>query len=448
MASNSLKVLPSADDASFALSSDARWLLAQRIAASDIFSKSEFLPKFLLHICELHLQGRDEEIREQNIGVRVFGRAPSYNPGDDNIVRNYAVQLRKRLSHYFEREGSREDFHIEIPRGAYIPVFHARLEPQAPQALPVALPVDVPSAPQPVLPPEIAGPPSIPARWNWRMFFLGLAIASAVWGACWLTLRPASLPSSPQAVSSPLWTTMFPRDRDTLVVPADSGLGIMQNLTRQPANLTSYSSGEYLSNARVKDLDPGSIDDLRTQRYTSMVDLDITSRLSHLPEVAPSHFIIRYARDLRIDDLRGNNAILLGAIHTDPWINLLQANLNFQFVCGRRVDDCYILNAHPERGELPVYHSNLNSPYRETYSVVALLPNLDRTGWILLIEGLNMAGTEAAANILLNDAVMKPVMQRAFTRAGTPRAFELLIQTGSLEAEALPARIVAERLPK
>lgn len=449
MASNSLEMLLPADDGNSTLSVDARWLLAQRIAASDIFSKSEFLPKFLLHICELHLQNRDDEIREQSIGVKVFGRSPSYNPGDDNIVRNYAVQLRKRLSLYFEREGTREDFQIEIPRGAYIPVFHSKAQAPMPPPLPLAIPnTTEPAVPAPSLPPApFRGWPFRGWR-DWRMFFIGLAVASLVWGVCWLTIRPAPLRSPLSAAPRPLWAAMFPGDRDTLIVPADAGLGILQNLTEQPANLTGYSSGEYLANVKLKDVDQGSVDDLRTQRYTSMVDLDITSRLMRLPEVAPDHVLIRYARDLRIDDLRGNNAILLGAIHTDPWINLLQTNLDFQFVCGRRVNDCYILNAHPGPGELPVYRSNLKSPYRETYSVVALLPNLDHTGWILLIEGLDMAGTEAAANVVLNEKAMSPIIQKAFTPSGAPGAFELLIKTGSLGAEALPARIVAERLPE
>lgn len=53
-----------------------------------------------------------------------------------------------------------------------------------------------------------------------------------------------------------------------------------------------------------------------------MADLNITSRLSHLHEVVPDHLIVRYARDLRMDDLKNGNAILLGAIHTDPWVSL------------------------------------------------------------------------------------------------------------------------------
>src|SRR5579884_2977753 len=98
---------------------DAYWRLAQRVAASEYLSKSEFLPRFLLYICDHQLRGMAQEITEQKIGVRVFHRPADYNPGNDNIVRNYAGQLRKRLDLYFEREGVKEDIRISIPRGGY-----------------------------------------------------------------------------------------------------------------------------------------------------------------------------------------------------------------------------------------------------------------------------------------------------------------------------------------
>lgn len=275
------------------------------------------------------------------------------------------------------------------------------------------------------------------------MFSAGLAIGALMFG---VTLFQSKIRQRHEQIPrNPLWSEMFLKDRDTFIVPADSGLGILQNLAEEPANLTNYLNGDYLANLRVKGVDQDNLNDLRTQRYTSMADLTIASRLSHLPEVVPDHLVVRYARDLRMDDLKNGNAILLGAIHTDPWVNLLQSNLNFQFACGRRVDDCWIRNSHPAIGEAAVYRLDPGGPSRETYAIVALLPNLDGGGWILLIEGLNMAGTEAAANLLLDDDVMRPLLAQIAGQDGSLKPFELLIRTGSLGAEALPAKIIAMR---
>src|SRR5260370_22683349 len=81
---------------------DPRWALVLRVIESQLFAKSPLLTKFLLFICERSLLGAEEELNEHNIGVTVFRRRPGYKTSEDNIVRNYARQLRQRLDQYFE----------------------------------------------------------------------------------------------------------------------------------------------------------------------------------------------------------------------------------------------------------------------------------------------------------------------------------------------------------
>jgi hypothetical protein len=104
---------------------DPRWQLARKIAASRSFEKSSFLINFLLYVCEQELCGKGKELNEQQIGVKALGRPATYNPGEDNIVRNYARLLRKRLEEYFKTEGKDEHLRIDIPRGHYNPVFYS-----------------------------------------------------------------------------------------------------------------------------------------------------------------------------------------------------------------------------------------------------------------------------------------------------------------------------------
>src|SRR5579862_6363952 len=84
---------------------DPRWQLARRIALSEGFSRSRLLQDFLLYIVDRELSGRTDDITEQQIGVRVFGRAEGYDSNEDNIVRGYARNLRKRVDEYFADEG-------------------------------------------------------------------------------------------------------------------------------------------------------------------------------------------------------------------------------------------------------------------------------------------------------------------------------------------------------
>jgi len=107
----------------FDLATEPRWQLAQRIVASRSFAKSALLSRFLLYVCEREITGKTGEISEHQIGVHVFGRRPGYHPGEDNIVRNYARQLRHRLDQYFLEEGRAEELRLSIPRGKYVPVY-------------------------------------------------------------------------------------------------------------------------------------------------------------------------------------------------------------------------------------------------------------------------------------------------------------------------------------
>ena len=108
------------------VSDDPRWQLAQRIAASRSLGRSHLLSGFLLYVCDRHLRGKGSEITEQQIGVHVFGRREGYSSDEDNIVRNYARILRKRLEEYFTTEGVDEALQVKIPRGGYVPVFSPR----------------------------------------------------------------------------------------------------------------------------------------------------------------------------------------------------------------------------------------------------------------------------------------------------------------------------------
>ena len=427
----------------FSTQKTAYWEIAQRIAASEIFARSEFLPKFLLYICDRQLSGRTHEITEQQIGERVFGRPAGYSPGEDNIVRNYAGQLRKRLEVYYEGVGKHDAVCISIPRGGYVPVFRPRNpigEASQPNTeLVEPLPVEA----KPVDPLSFS-PAATSSNRNWLMFFLGVAVCTLVFAAALLAYR-AQAHGPRYSISHLLWSSLFSSNQDTFIVPADSGLGILQNLTEEPAALADYANGKYLSSVHSREVDDGNLDDLRTQRYTSIADLTITARLARLPEVIPDRFVMRYARDLRMDDLRNGNAILLGAIHTDPWVSLLQQHLNFQFVCEKHVNECRIVNLHPAAGEQQTYASPATDPSQQTFAVIAFIPNLSRSGHLLLIGGLNMAGTQAAADMLLDSESIQPILQRARRPDGSLQPFELLVETSSLGAEALPSRIIAAR---
>lgn len=422
--------------------SDPRWQVTQRVVASAHFARSRLLAGFLLYIVAETLQDRKANITEHRIGVQVFDRAPAYSPVEDNIVRNYARQLRRRLAEYFSGEGAAEPLHIDIPLGGYVPLFVPSAPPETEQE-------EASSASPPVgaLPGDNTSPP---VRWNRPLFYaVSLLIYSAVLaGVVWFMAqhhaagRSAARTPDP---TQPLWSALFGGPANCYIVPADAGLNLLEDISQHPTALADYMNRSYLQKP-LAHLDQHSTDDLRTQQFTSFVDLQTVSALTRIPEFNPQRVIVRFPRDLQLDDLKTANAVILGAEGSDPWTTLAESKANFRIVSNANMQSDTLLNTRPLRGEAPSYVSHWNDPAHETFSLIEYLPNLSGSGHILLLQGLDVAGTQAAAETLLHPDVIKPILSRATRADGTLRSFEILLRSTSIESNATNTQVIGSRI--
>jgi hypothetical protein len=436
---------------------DPRWLLALRIAASGSLGRSELLSDFLLYIVDRCIRNRTDEITEQRIGVTVFGRAEDYDPTDDNIVRSYARKLRKRLEEYFSSEGREETLRLEIPRGGYMPIF-TKVVPPSDQVEDSPVSEDNDSQ-------EVGITKSAePARSETRSLVIanllhkaaeyrgnpGIILAllmGVLLGAGSMLLKHSPLMEPRREVlSHVLWRQLFSKDRDTFIVPSDDGLIIMQRLTERPVPLTAYVDGSYRTPVK-KDGESNVTEILKLggRRVTSVVDLDFVAHLVPLSEVGPGRMMIRFARDLRMDDLRTGNAILIGSDEANPWIELFRPQLHFRFRFDPQPDKpSGFENLYPRPGEASLYTTK--GQEERTYGIVAYLPNLTNSGHVLIVAGLNAAGTQAAAAFLLDPSLMVPTLQRARTAHGDLQPFELLVGAGNVATNASTPHVVLERI--
>jgi hypothetical protein len=478
-------------------SGDERLRLAQRIASSGSMGRSKLLRRFLLYICSRHVRGQTWELTEHQIGVHVFGRSEGYNSDDDNIVRNYARKLRKRVEEYFASEGRHEELGLEIPRGGYIPVFYFRAAERAiahsaspqPKVRPVE-PLPVSATPHieeaaPIggvsqqsrdckgadaegmegdsgadaalvrEPAAVAQAPVSQDPFSARRQVLLGAIALCAFVAI-AAIAIRNFPKTEPGVaarghsreSAGLWDQLFQKDRDTYIVAADSGLVIMEGLSGRQVSLDDYASGKYHAASSVNSkLSSAEVEDLGTRRYTSIVDLELVFRLSRLKEVDPERVVLRYSRELHIENLRSGNAILLGSADANPWASLFERQIDFRFSFDpKKRATPIIVNQHPLAGEQASYASDYDGPWHKTYGTISWLPNLDGTGHVLLIAGIDMGGTQAAGSFVLNSSSMKPILDRATSSDGSIRSFEILVESNSIAANVSPPRAVAQRI--
>ena len=106
------------------------------------------------------------------------------------------------------------------------------------------------------------------------------------------------------------------------------------------------------------------------------------------------------------------------------------------------------MNRHPQAGELAVYENDATGPSHRTYALIGFVPNLNNTGWVLLVEGLTMAGTQAAVDTLFNRGVMRPLLGQFRNADGSLNPFEILIETRSFGSDSPQASVVATRVYK
>ena len=105
-----------------------------RIIKSRIFARSKELCRFLQFAVEQKLRNRSVRLKEYLIGVTVFDRGETFNPGTDPIVRVQARRLRSKLTLYYDTEGRTDSVLIELPCGGYVPVFRFRTATLPPAA--------------------------------------------------------------------------------------------------------------------------------------------------------------------------------------------------------------------------------------------------------------------------------------------------------------------------
>jgi len=414
--------------------------LVSRIVASPTFSRAERLSSLLTYICDIALKGRAGELNEQRLGQAVFGRSPDYDCSVDGIVRTQASRLRQRLDQYFDQEGAQEPVLLVIPKGGYVPVFTPR-NVAGPTVTHIS---------------EAEGRPAfhqghlIQARTSRLMVPWALCALLAV--ALVLVLihyRIRAAAEATQVTSHPLWGRIFSPGQATLEVPGDSGLVIAHSLDRRDLPLLEYIGGptkksdSSLRQATPEEEDVHAI--ISRRRYTSIVDLEVAVSLGQIAERTRSSLDIRFPRDLRPNDLKHGNSILVGASEANPWVELFEPNMNFVVENDFASHTYVVRNRLPQPGEPPSWQLNAGDPQRRVFGIIALVPNLTNTGSVLIIEGISMAGTEAAWDFVSHDSELLPFLKKIQRPDGTVPSFELLLGTQNMSSSAVHGTVLAWR---
>lgn len=435
--------------------------LVDQVLASKHFSKAPLLSAFLSYTSRRVFEEGAVRISERDIGIDVFHRDADYDPREDNIVRNYARQLRKRLEEYYATEGIEDSVRITFPKGGYIPVFTPRASALACVDKDLDLETSEIGAEQRDSTTQIRFEPnqeitsSNVGSTHHILSISCLVLAVLVTVLLFLVLHPSwkENRAAPKNMH-PLWSRIFEPNVTTTWVSLDSGLVLMSIAVRNDVSLEEYIKRDF--SRQIKGLAPeqaGEALTLAYRRYTDFVEVEMVHRFDTLTATKRSNFVVKFARDVRVNDLRQGNVILHGAPFANPWVEMYEPEMNFvgklDFEHRGTVSEnrgFHFENKHPGPNESSAYSLRWNDPKRPLLGSVAFLPGLDRKGVVLIVQGSSLAASEAVQDYLLNDDAFLPFLKRIRKPDGTLPFFEVVLESHEIDGTPGSCNILTYRV--
>ena len=229
-----------------------------------------------------------------------------------------------------------------------------------------------------------------------------------------------------------------------------SRLVVGQPVTLERYLSPSYRSGDAFSNAHPTAREARMMKYLSNSLLTSYADVVVVSTLMRLTGNSGGSLAVRSARELRPRDLEEGNFVFAGSPSSNPWVSYFQDKLNFQEregIVGESPK--YFQNLHPRTGEQETYQGlTFTGSTGEDYANISLLPLPNGHGNVLILQGLQQEGTEAAG-LFLADSSNRQKLQEALGISGSstqPTYFEALIHTNAIAGSPNRTSIVAARV--
>ena len=368
-----------------------------RVLDSQEFRASRRCQEFLRFVVETTLAGNGQALKERTIGVEVFGRATSYDPGNDSTVRVKAGEVRKRLQTYYSGAGAASQIRIQLPAGGYLPEFH-----HAPQA------VNAPNAPH-------AGNS---VRWPWLL--LAACAVSALSIGAYVLVTKASPPADP--ILRNFWGPELSSSNPILLCVSYTPVyGLNPRLEAPGAPPPTH----------VQDFD------LLSEQFVGGGDMLATATLTRVITGMGKDYRIKLGRDLSFRDLRTSPSVLLGYSWT-RWSTLTN-KFRFGFDLSPQAPQITD-NGKPTKWALPPRSADRHA--EEDFAIVCRIFHPDTGTPLILLAGITQYGTEAAADLVSSPSRLQEAV-RGLPADWPKKNVQLVLHTRVISGETAAPQVVA-----
>ncbi len=380
---------------------EIREALAHVLESQD-FRASRRCQEFLRFVVETTLSGNGQTLKERTIGVEVFGRATSYDPGNDSTVRVKAGEVRKRLQTYYSGSGASSPIRIHLPAGGYLPEFE-----RAPQTAGAATG------------PFVHGFGQI--RWPWLV--LAACAVSAISIGVYVLAGKAASQTDP--IMRQFWGPALSSSNPVLLCVSYTPVyGLNPSLEAPGAPPPS----------RAQDFD------FLPEHFVGGGDMLATATLSRLIAGMGKDYRIKIGRDLSFRDLRASPSVLIGYSST-RWSSLT-STFRFGFDLNPAAPGITDYGK-PTKWVLRARSSDRHTD--EDFALVCRLFHPDTGTPLILLAGINQNGTEAAADLVSSPARLHAAL-RGLPADWPKRSIQLVLHTRVISGEAAAPQVVASHI--
>src|SRR5262249_25518171 len=147
-----------------------------------------------------------------------------------------------------------------------------------------------------------------------------------------------------------------------------------------PGNLLEATSPELQRVVRFMGL----------RQTTSIASVSTGTRLVAFGQNRGGNPVLRHPRHVNAREFNTDNFILLGSRLSVPWVELFEPSLNFLMVVDPQTHRFAhaLHNRAPKPGEPEDYVRSAAQDI--TYADIAVLPNMERSGTVLILNGIDM----------------------------------------------------------
>lgn len=388
----------------------------ERLLSSAPFRQSRRSQSLLRFVVDNYLNSHEDQLREKIIGIEVFGRDAAYDTSHDAIVRNAAIEVRKRLAQYYLDPAHASELRIELPAGSYIPVFNQEEHP--------------------------AAPPS-QSNGRARLFWLGLASAAVLFVCAAVWLWPAFRSDD----FDRFWAPVLQR-HETVQICVGQPRRIYRFVGPRQVELNQAFLGPESSHPAAEALlraKPLSADEIawNARPYLYMRDSFAMARVLALVQSAGGSWRLRPDNEATFNELRRNPVVVIGGFNSRWGLRFGDA---MRFIFDHKTIDgaafnCITDKRHPQAADWKIAVLGAGTPARDFAVITRVFdPTTERP--VILSAGITDYGTLAAGEFLTDRNYLNQALRSA-PSGWARRNVQIVLETRIIEETPGPARVLA-----